>query len=198
MSTHLRRDKEEIRRQIWNHMEKQNIARFPRPVFGRIPNFIGADEAAAKLRSMSKYQKAKVLKVNPDSPQRAVREMALGDCKKVVMPTPRLREGFLLLDPERIAGKMYRKASTIKGAFWLGKRTHPSELSKVDLVVCGAVAISLNGVRIGKGSGYGEFEFAILREFNKVGENTPIIAVVHDVQVIQEELRPEPYDLAAD
>ncbi|MFQ6086302.1 MAG: 5-formyltetrahydrofolate cyclo-ligase [Candidatus Bathyarchaeia archaeon] len=56
----------------------------------------------------------------------------------------------------------------------------------------------MNGVRIGKGSGYGEFEFAILREFNKVGGNTAIITIVHDFQVINEELEPEPYDLPAD
>lgn len=114
-------------------MEKQNIARFPRPVFGRIPNFVGAEVAAARLGSMPEYQKARILKVNPDSPQRAVREMALRDGKRVVMPTPRLKKGFLLLDSEQIAVRMHRTASTIRGAFQLGKRIPKWISSSVEL-----------------------------------------------------------------
>jgi len=38
--------KDQIRKQIWYLMEERNIARFPRPLHGRIPNFIGAEQAA--------------------------------------------------------------------------------------------------------------------------------------------------------
>lgn len=31
--------KQDIREQIWDHMESQNLADFPRPVHHRIPNF---------------------------------------------------------------------------------------------------------------------------------------------------------------
>ena len=178
-------------------MEKKNIARFPRPVYNRIPNFVGAEKAAIKLKSMFCYRKANVLKIDPDSPQRAVREIALINDKKVVMPVPRLKsnQGFLMLDPAILEMRECKRVSTIKGAFQLGKNIHPRDLPKIDLIICGAVAVSDNGMRIGKGSGYGEFEFAILREFNKVDENTPVIAIVHDIQLISEELIPESYDL---
>lgn len=38
-----------IRKRIWDLMEAQNIAQFPRPVLHRIPNFVGAHIAASKV-----------------------------------------------------------------------------------------------------------------------------------------------------
>lgn len=38
-----------IRKWIWDLMEAQNIAQFPRPVHHRIPNFVGAHVAANKV-----------------------------------------------------------------------------------------------------------------------------------------------------
>jgi len=69
--------KEEIRKKIWYLLEEKNIALFPRPVFGRIPNFKGADVAAKRLSMLSEFISAEVIKVSPDSPQRWVREIAL-------------------------------------------------------------------------------------------------------------------------
>ena len=37
-----------IRKRIWDYMEENDIARQPRPVHHRIPNFAGAEKAAAK------------------------------------------------------------------------------------------------------------------------------------------------------
>jgi hypothetical protein len=32
-------EKDQIRKEIWQLIEERGIARFPRPVYGRIPNF---------------------------------------------------------------------------------------------------------------------------------------------------------------
>ncbi|XP_019228204.1 PREDICTED: 5-formyltetrahydrofolate cyclo-ligase-like protein COG0212 [Nicotiana attenuata] len=53
-----------IRKRIWDLMEGQNIAQFPRPVHHRIPNFIGASVAANKLSEMEEFKGAKCVKVN--------------------------------------------------------------------------------------------------------------------------------------
>ena len=103
-------------------MEQKGIATFPKPVYHRIPNFIGAERAAQILRNLPEYKKAKVIFCNPDSPQRPVREMTLKDGKILVMATPRLKHGFLVIAPETTTGKE-RFASTIKGAFKYGKET---------------------------------------------------------------------------
>lgn len=178
------RVKAEIRRRVWDLMESRNIARFPRPVIGRIPNFEGAASAAKRLADLPIFQRAGVLKVNPDSPQRWVREAALSQGKKLIMPTPRLRRGFLLLDPANIPKISLRAASTISGAFVNGRPVKLQGLPRVDLVVAGSVAVSPQGARIGKGGGYSEMEYAVLREMQLVEEGTPVATTVHDVQVL--------------
>jgi len=53
----------EIRKRVWDYMETNNIARNPRPVHHRIPNFEGAELAAANLCSLPEFQRAKVVRV---------------------------------------------------------------------------------------------------------------------------------------
>ncbi len=65
----IKRRKAEIRKHVWDKLESKNIATFPRPVFGRIPNFKGANEAAGKLAELHEFKGAKIVKVNPDAPR---------------------------------------------------------------------------------------------------------------------------------
>ncbi|MCD6487616.1 MAG: 5-formyltetrahydrofolate cyclo-ligase [Desulfurococcales archaeon] len=193
----IKRVKNEIRKRIWDILERENIARFPRPVYGRIPNFVGAEEAANRLFRTSLWRKAKVIKVNPDSPQKPVRLKALLDGKIVIMASPRLKRGFILLDPRTIPAFSYRYASTIRGAFVYGREISLQGLPMIDLVVTGSVAIDKQGNRLGKGGGYAELEYAILRELGLVNEYTPIVTTIHDKQLVNE-IPWEPHDLVID
>ena len=193
----MKEEKDRIRHEVWRKLEELGLARFPRPVYGRIPNFVGAEKAASRLLNLREYIDARVVKVSPDSPQRYVRYRCLLDGKILIMPTPRLRMGFMILDPSKIPRRMLERASTIRGAFRYGRIIDPGDIPKVDLIVTGSVAVSRDGIRIGKGGGYGELEYAILREFGKVGEDTPIMTNVHDIQVY-ERLPSDPYDLTMD
>ena len=85
-------------------MEEQNLVSFPRPIQGRIPNFIGANVAAEKLEELYAWRKARIIKSNPDAPQKWVREKALRHRKTVYMAVPRLKEErcFLKIDPKKI------------------------------------------------------------------------------------------------
>jgi 5-formyltetrahydrofolate cyclo-ligase len=177
-------NKDEIRRYVWDKMAELGIAVFPLPPHNRIPNFIGADLAAKRLLELDDYHSAKVIKVNPDSPQRPFREYALRDGKILVMATPRLRKGFLILEPKYVRGRE-RYASTIKGAFQYGSIVQVERIPTVDLIVEGSVAVSYDGGRLGKGEGYAEIEFAILRECDIVEKNVPIYTSVHDIQVFK-------------
>lgn len=185
----------EIRKKVWSLLEETNIAAFPRPVFGRIPNFKGAEKAAEKLLSTPEFQRAKFIKVNPDSPQRYVRELALRQGKIVLVPTPRLKGDFYLLDPSKI--RDFREASKISGFAKYGEVADIYSIPNIDLVVVGSVAVTLSGDRVGKGEGYSELEFAILRELNKVNEKTPVVTTVHDIQIV-ESIPVEPYDVPLD
>ncbi len=177
-------------------MEERGIVKFPRPVFHRIPNFVGAKKAAQKLRELPEYKAARTIFCNPDSPQRPVREVALRDGKIVVMATPRLRKGFLLLDPNTIPRDSISRASTIRGAFKHGRFVEPSEV-KVDLFVAGSVAVSPDGGRLGKGTGYSDKEYAILKNSGGLTPKTPVVTTVHDVQIV-EKIPREEWDVSVD
>ncbi len=201
MSMDVRKVKEirnRIRRVIWGKLMETGVARFPLPVYGRIPNFAGAEKAACRLARSEEFINARVVKVCPDSPQRAVRLEALKQGKILIMPTPRIREGFLLLDPRRVPASAYSYASTIRGAFRYGAKVKPWNLPKIDLIVTGSVAVDLRGTRLGKGEGFSELEYAILREFNKVSDDTPIFTTVHDLQVLSDVIPRLPWDVTVD
>lgn len=190
-------EKEAIRRRVWRIMDESEVSRFPKPVVGRIPNFEGAETAAKKLANLPEFKAASVVKVNPDSPQASVRRETLLSGRILVMPTPRLREGFLLLDSRDIPREALRESSTIRGAFKYGSSIGIEDLPRVDVVVAGSVAVSPNGGRIGKGGGYSEIEYGILRQLGLVGEETPVLTTVHDVQIL-DRLPVEEHDFSVD
>lgn len=167
-----------LREKIWRTMQEKGIARFPLPCFGRIPNFHGAEDAAWRIRELEEWKKARVIFASPDFPQRKVRENALKDGKLLVMASPRLRHGFVLIRPENVRGRE-RHASTIRGAFKLGESVE--SFPRPDLIVIGSVAVDELGHRLGKGHGYGDREIRSLREM--FGDVT-VATTVHDVQVV--------------
>jgi len=177
-------------------MEEIGVATFPKPIHHRIPNFVGAEKAAQNLRSLPEYQGAKVIFCNPDSPQRPVREMALRDGKTVVMATPKLRQGFLLLESKSIPSDRVSEASTIRGAFEHGRFIEPNKV-KVDLFVAGSVAVSSDGGRLGKGTGYSDQEYSILKNAGSLTAQTPIVTTVHDTQIV-EKIPREEWDVPVD
>ena len=161
-------------------MERSGIAVFPLPCRGRIPNFKGAEAAAERLRQLEEWKKAKVVFVNPDSPQRKVRENALKDEKTLIMASPRLKKGIILIDPAKVKGREHL-ASTIKGAFKFGVQVQ--DFPKPDLVVEGSVAVDMFGHRLGKGHGYSDLEIQVLRRtFGKI----LVATTVHNIQVVKE------------
>jgi 5-formyltetrahydrofolate cyclo-ligase len=178
--------KRELREEIWGLLEERGVARFPRPAHGRIPNYEGSEAAARRILGTAEFRRADVVKVNPDYPQLEVRRGVLRSGKVLIMPSPRLRAGFLILDPERIPHGVLGKAATIKDSFKFGKRTGLDGLPSVDIIVCGSVAVTKTGFRVGKGGGYSELEYAVLRELNLVDEETPIMTTVHDLQIVED------------
>jgi 5-formyltetrahydrofolate cyclo-ligase len=69
------------------------------------------------------------------------------------------------------------------------------EVRKIDLIVCGSVAVNRSGARVGKGGGYSDLEFALLTEEKKIGHTTPIVTSVHPLQIIDEEIPMSSHDI---
>ena len=193
-------EKQAIRQQIWKLLAEKGVARYPFPPEGRIPNFDGAQEAARHLTQSPLWKEARILKCNPDAPQRPVRAVALAEGKIIYMAVPRLREErcFWRLDPGKIPPEKFQEAATISGAARWGVAVKPEVIERIDLVVCGSVAVNRHGERVGKGGGYSELEWAILCELGKLGPQTPIVTTVHPLQIIEKRIPMAVHDLPLD
>src|SRR5215471_21367902 len=103
-------------------------------------------------------------RVNPDSPQRPLRAEALRRGITVFVPTPRLRGGFKKLDPRRIPPDKIEEAVSLSHGDRWSEEVALADMPGLDAIVCGSVAVTRDGRRCGKGEGYSDLEFAILRE----------------------------------
>lgn len=178
--------KSALRHEVWGILESTGVAR-PPGAFGRIPNFVGADDAARRLAELPEWKRATVVEINPDTPQFSVRKQALREGKLLYMAVPRLETStpFLELNPAYLRSADIEFASTIDGALYLGWFRTPGQLRPIDLVVVGSVAVSCDGARLGKGRGYSDLGYGILRAVGRVGASTPVVTTVHPYQVIE-------------
>jgi len=174
--------KQAAREAVWDRLAAEGLARPPFPPHGRIPNFAGARDAATRLFELEPWRSATNIKVNPDTPQRHVREAALARGITVYVATPRLAGGFLKLDPARIPVGEY--AAAADRARWddYAVPVALDVLPAMDAIVAGSVAVTPSGRRAGKGAGYSDLEFAILRALGY--PPVPVATTVHDAQVV--------------
>jgi len=191
--------KDEIRQRVWARLKAAGALRFP-VAEGRVPNFVGAERATNLLRELTIWRRAKVIKINPDPPQLSIRRAALLEGKVVYVAIPQLRgeKCFIELDPEKLGPSRLRRASSIRGALAYGRVVAPAEMRPVDLIVVGSVAVSRQGARVGRGGGFADLEYALLRKEGKVREYTPILTTVHTMQVIEERIPMRSHDTPVD
>jgi 5-formyltetrahydrofolate cyclo-ligase len=167
---------------VWDALQAAGVARFPFPPHGRIPNFQGAEQAAERLLTHPLFANARRIKVNPDAPQRPLRAAALARGIVVFVPTPRLRGGFRRFDPAKIPpDRIADAASLSRGSRW-GEAVALRDLPRLDAIVAGSVAVTRDGRRCGKGEGYSDLEFAILRELGH--PPVPVATTVHALQIV--------------
>jgi 5-formyltetrahydrofolate cyclo-ligase len=179
--------KDALRADIWSQLV-QNAAS-PTDPFGHIPDFIGSDRAAERLATLTIWQRACVIKVNPDKAQAPVRLQALLDGKILYMAVPRLVDErcFVELVAEDLRQRGIELASVAhwQGALEHGRLVTFEQMQPIDLVVTGCVAVTRNGGRTGKGAGFADLELGMLREVQLLPANTPIVTTVHGLQIVE-------------
>ena len=180
--------KESIRKMIWEKMENNKISKTYS--YGRIPDFHGSNQASELLKNSLEWKNSNIIFVSPDTAQHNVRKKAFYDGKDLIMPTPKLLNGYIQLNSSRTNGNE-EEASTIEGAFKHGRKI--TSIPYIDMVVEGSVAVDTYGGRLGKGGGYGDIEISYLKNNNLIGKETPIATTVHEIQII-ERVPTEPHD----
>lgn len=193
-------DKQRIRELIWGRIDAAPDVRRAPGAVGRIPNFVGAEQAAERLAAEPAWRAASALKMNPDSPQLSLRALAIDAGKLVFMAVPKLGAElpFSALTRARLGDVPALEAASIEGAARHGVPTALEAMAPIDLIVCGSVAVNPSGVRIGKGGGYADIEYALLAELGLVSEQTLIATTVHDLQVLDTELPETAHDFRVD
>ena len=130
--------------------------------------------AAERLARHSAWTRAKTIKANPDAPADpfpAARARAGEDGRDGGSATAR-RASVPASRPGKALEEELREAATIKGALRHGEVIDVEQVPKLDLILCGSVAVNLKGARIGKGGGFSDLEYALLAEAGMVSEKT--------------------------
>src|SRR5262249_10419938 len=94
-------------------------------------------------------------------------------------------------------GRNIKQAASIEGALRFGRSILPDNMRQIDLIVCGTVAVNLDGARIGKGGGYSDLEYGLARQVG-LGGKPPGVTKVHDLQVLDEKLPVLVHDIPVD
>jgi 5-formyltetrahydrofolate cyclo-ligase len=194
---------QEIRRQIWERLKPvaKPDSRFHLDFAEFIPDFEGSAQAIDRLVAQPYYAKGRYAFVAPDNGLAELRRRMLEDGKTLVVSTYGIHRGFVLLDPAGIDPGHRLFASWLDGLEYFGRPISLREIAargRFDFLVTGASAVSVNGVRFGKGHGFFDLEWGMFTEVGVADEATPVAAVVHDVQVVDERLEAGATDILVD
>ena len=192
-----------IRQQIWGklHDVARPDTRFHMNFAEVIPDFEGSETATEHLVQMPRYQSAGYSFITPDNCLVDLRRRMIAEGKTFVMSTYGIYRGFLLMEPGMVPPGAELYAAWLDGMEHFGRPITLEEIAargRFDFMVTGASAVSRDGVRFGKGHGFFDLEWGMFTDLGLADEDTPVVAVVHDVQVVEEKLIPSETDILVD
>jgi 5-formyltetrahydrofolate cyclo-ligase len=174
-----------IRQQIWGRsciLVAKPDTRFHLNFSEVIPDFDGPRRRRPS-RGDAAYAASGFAFITPDNCLVDLRRRMIAAGKPFVMSTYGIYRGFLLMEPGHGAqgAELVCRLARRDGAF-----RPPITLEEIarrgrfDFMVTGASAVSVDGVRFGKGHGFFDLEWGMFTDLGLVDETTPVIAVVHD------------------
>ncbi len=195
------------------HQSRQNVWKALRSVarpdsrfhfdFGEfITDFEGSDLATARLTAMDCYRNAEVVFVTPDNCLELLRAQVIRDKKALLMTSYGIRRGFIELLAADVPAGLEDWAILLDVIERVGRLISLSEIQQkyphLDLLVTGGSAVNLQGARFGKGHGFFDIEWATLYAMGVVDVSTPVVDLVHDCQLVDEQLDISPFDTICD
>jgi len=192
-----------VREKVWKQLREvaRPDSRFHWDFSSFICDFEGSDRCADRVAALRAWRDSELVFVTPDNSTEAVRRIALEHGKPFLMTTYGIRRGFIHIDSSRVPAAERAYAATLDGADVHGRPVTLNDVAampRVELLVTGGSAVTLDGLRLGKGHGYFDLEWALLSEIGAVDERSEIVDVVHDCQVVDAVVQPAPHDVRVD
>jgi 5-formyltetrahydrofolate cyclo-ligase len=164
-----------------------------------ITDFQGSREATERVLDLPEWRQASQVFITPDNSTAYLRELAIRQSKTMIMTTYGIRRGSLLVTREMVPAGQEEYASSLVGMEKFGRRLMTIEdleaAGPLDLMVTGALAVSrVHGGRAGKGAGWVDAEWGIWGALNLTRPDTPVLGIVHDLQLVPEAFPLDPWD----
>lgn len=196
-------DTQAHRENIWQSLNRvgRPDSRFHWDFSSFIADFDDNDIATTRITELDAWKNADRVFITPDNSTERLRREAIRAGKTVLVTTYGIRRGFYQIDPGVVPDHDVNYAATLDGLDAYG---HPVTLADLEgsgallLLVTGGSAISRNGIRFGKGHGYFDLEWAMLSEIGLTDSSSQVVDIVHDSQVVDEDLEGENHDVAVD
>jgi 5-formyltetrahydrofolate cyclo-ligase len=192
-----------IRQQIWGRLidVAKPDTRFHLNFAEVIPDFEGSDAATDHVVAMPSCRDSRFAFITPDNCLVDLRRRMIAAGKPFVMSTYGIYRGFLLMEPGLVPAGAELYAAWLDGMEHFARPVTLEEIAqrgRFDFMVTGASAVSVDGVRFGKGHGFFDLEWGMFTDLGLVDQKTPVVAVVHDCQIVEENLTPSETDILVD
>lgn len=180
--------KRSSRERIWKYMMKNDLLNYPKKVYNKIPNFKGAVDAVERFCSLNEFKDAKLIQISLDKPLEYLQKSSLKAGKEIIVPIPKLNNGlFVRVPPPIDDGKIdeHFRAPTRQQRLLEGQSiVKIDDKFNIDIVVVGSVCVDRDGRRIGKGLGFADLEYAMMRKIGSIKPDTTVVTIVHDSQIV--------------
>jgi len=180
------------REEVW--AELQDVAR-PDSRFGWdfssfIPDYEGSEGCANCLLELGEERGYEHWFITPDNNLDPLREELIKRDVPFVMPTYGIKRGFVHLKSSNISEEMTQFVGTLDGMNRYANRIPLEEMESTldpfDCMVTGASFVTGDGLRMGKGHGFFDLEWAMMREVGLADASTDVVADIHDVQLLED------------
>ena len=199
----LSRPVPQSRHEVWEDLRAvaRPDSRFHQRFSEFIPDFDGSGAAIDRLLDALGAPAGRHVFVTPDNSLVELRRRLIAAGASVVVASYNLARGFLHLPPGSVPRGQALFAAWLDGLEHFGRPLDlagMSALGRFDWVITGASAVASSGVRFGRGHGYFDLEWRLFGELGLVDEATPIAAVVHDTQLLEQPLIASADDVPVD
>jgi 5-formyltetrahydrofolate cyclo-ligase len=187
----------DVRERVWSRLRDvaRPDSRFAWDFGEFIADYEGSDAGAERLLDLADDHDCESWLVTPDNNLDPLRQRLIERSTPFLMPTDGIRRGFLSLDPADVPDGDAAFASVLGGTNRFAERapieTLEADHPPLDVMVTGASFVTPDWLRMGKGHGFFDLEWAMLRKVGLATTDTLVVAAVHDIQFLSETDAPE-------